>query len=1205
MEFLQRKLNQSSARSDLLSIVRWSLTVGLLTILAACFPSPPEDDESHASFAREAIPTILGRRATGVDEVEVVADIAELLGRDAAVQMLMEDPAYVDHWADAMLDILKVQRHALNDGVNAAQDQTCWGPPTTDNPDPQFAEWVRDHGPTDAGAPTGWNMTDLLRSAILIDDLSVIYKAYLFPLAMRRDGSGGRNAQLAERLSTVYLNRDTTCLRCHNPTFSTSNLTDGSGNVVWQRLHNINGHPEKALFNNYYDSVGAFDNLTPVMRGTVRQPVAGGVGILPWGMNLACATDTDQAGAANNGTLIYTGFRSVSGGGNSVAFGSLDGSVDPDVSLWELERSLDQGVTDLQDGYERFTATSVVLPPDEEAYCEAVDVFASNCTGCHSGGSPSGNLDLSTDPHGELVGVASQAGSSVQATRVVANNTGGSELWSRVSSGTAGYQMPPGGGLSAADESAIEGWINSGAVGVDLANCNTSPIPDVAPDEAFAFLTAANAVDGIWDSVMGYRLTIDHGFPRNKAQRDMLWNLTEYTFLPEDWSLKSVLSKILSSDWFARRAPSLSQLDSAYPMQPILDPWIVANPVDVPNPHASEKHNGKGEQVNRYRVNTLLRSIADALGWEQPRRFRDASYPTTVDEQLGQYRSPTIAGFDDVNFQSLLALEAEVGLCNKTGKAVDSDDYIDLLVDAITQFNSDNPDTPITIGDAYSILKDRLLQDTTIEAVLPPELRSVPDALSEASAIVALFTAGTGSTLTLNSSATDLSTTQLDTKLRESCGSLVKTPQFLLANITPGGYSDNNMPDAPRLTVCLDGEECGYPQACGHWRSTLWSMGTYLACEDRTVRRAQLVYLPLPDDFVFYPREPGIFTPIREPRFDLAVSASDESTMKKDRASLPKAKLKQADFDLQFTLRSATLCPEGLCGFVKKPSVDQCVNDPSAASCRRLVATCDPRDTADINQCGRRRGDIRDSGIHVLWGDGAKVTHANGVMLLRPELPDPKSIREFAAIDTRKTQSKPLNVKQTKALKYDPKQPLERKPVGSRLSSRDLTKLQRKPIGPFSERDLKWRELEAGETLRAGDLVHVPLTARLTLEHRGNRFGTGKPIKQRVEGRRNSGHVLSITGSDISRLLATPTKRGALSPAQLRKAELSGEFQSRAPTKREWARLERLSTKPQSYYVPSTKELYQETQAYEEQHILEHPSLTPEGTDKVSRDDKP
>ena len=151
--------------------------------------------------------------------------------------MLMEDPAYVDHWADAMVDILKVQRHALNDGVNAAQDESCWGPPTTANPEPQFAEWVRDHGPTDAGAPTGWNMTDLLRSAILIDDLSVIYKAYLFPLAMRRDGSNGRSAHLAERLSTVYLNRNTTCLRCHNPTFSTSNLTDGSGNVVWQRLH--------------------------------------------------------------------------------------------------------------------------------------------------------------------------------------------------------------------------------------------------------------------------------------------------------------------------------------------------------------------------------------------------------------------------------------------------------------------------------------------------------------------------------------------------------------------------------------------------------------------------------------------------------------------------------------------------------------------------------------------------------------------------------------------------------------------------------------------------------------------------------------------------------------------------------------------------------------------------------------------------------
>ena len=109
--------------------------------IAGCFPSPPRDDEGHASFAREVIPVLLGRRALGVDEVEVVADVSQLLGRDVAIRMLMKDNAYVDHWADAIIDIIKMQRDP--DGGLSAQDSACWGAPTRANPDPAIAEWGR------------------------------------------------------------------------------------------------------------------------------------------------------------------------------------------------------------------------------------------------------------------------------------------------------------------------------------------------------------------------------------------------------------------------------------------------------------------------------------------------------------------------------------------------------------------------------------------------------------------------------------------------------------------------------------------------------------------------------------------------------------------------------------------------------------------------------------------------------------------------------------------------------------------------------------------------------------------------------------------------------------------------------------------------------------------------------------------------------
>ena len=767
--------------------------------------------------------------------------------------------------------------------------------------------------------------------------------------------------------------------------------------------------------------------------------------------------------------------------------------------------------------------------------------------------------------------------------------------------------MPPGGGLAPADIDAIDDWINSGAVGIDIDQCNTSSVPDVAPDEALAFLTAANAVDGIWESVMGYRLTIDHGFPRNKEQRDMLWNLTEYTFLAEDWSLKAVLTKVLASDWFARRAPSLSQLDSAYPLEAILNPWIAENPLDNPNPTAIQEHNGKGEQVNRYRVNTLLRSIADALGWEEPRRFRDFSYPTTVDEALGQYRSPTIAGFDDVNFQSLLALEAEVGLCDKTGKAVGSDDWIDLLVDAITQFNTDNPDTPITIGDAYSILKDRMIQDTTIQSELPQELDGIADALTEELAVVELFETGTGSPLTMSSSASDLSEAELDDKLRESCGALVKTPQFLLANITPRGYSDNNMPDAPRLNVCLDDQDCSYAEACGYWRSTLWGMGNYIACEDRTVRRAQLIFLPFPGDFTITPIEPGPFTPIWENRLVWPMQDVTPVDIERDRKLTPEPVLKQAEFDLAFQLRSATICPRGMGGFVRKPSVTHCLNKPNAESCRRLVASCDPRDSAGINHCGRPANDVRAEGVHVLWADGAVVQEAEGVTFMRPTVKQQPAGRGAAdlrrndrrLLDINRNVAAPVAATRVRPTLIDPQ---AGKGVGSRLSKIELTRLQKKPVGPLSGRDLRWKRLKKGERLRAGDLVNIPLSGTLTIKHKGSVLTTGKPIKASYDGRAQ-GHVLSITGPSAERLLAEPTKRGALSVAQLREGFLSGEFDSKAPTKQQWERLKRLSVKPQSMYEPDLKERYKKAAAFDDQHILDDPRYTPEGNDRPKQED--
>lgn len=913
----------------------------MTTLVLSCakFPDPEEDDEGHASFAREAIQVLLGRSAHGVDEVEVVADISELYGRDTAVEMMMKDQQFIDHWTNVIMELLNVQRQGTG-GLSAAQDSSCWTEPTRSSPDPAIAEWVRDHGPNDPGAPTPeWNMVDLIQSSILIDDLSPIYRANLFPMAMRIGGVSSRRDAVKDHFLKTYINRNVTCLRCHNPNYSASNKTNGGGDIVWRRLWTISGHPEKALLGDYLDEVAANNRVSKVMRGDIRKPASGGAGTMPWGMAQDCAKDSFDRNARNSSTVTHLGFQPAGSTNYADAgFGSLDGSVNPKVSVWELEDALRQGVADLQDGYQRYSPG----PSADELVCGIVEVFSASCNGCHSGGSPSGGLNLASNPVSNLVNVDTSSGISTNAKRVVAGSTATSELSRRINAGSQPPRMPAvGGPLSATDKAKIDDWIAAGAPDGDPANCTSSDIPEVQPDEAFAFLTASNLVDGIWMSIMGYRLTIDHGYPRNKQQRDALWNLTEYTFVSNDWSLKSVVRKIMDSNWMGRRAPTISQADSAYVLPMLVDPWVEADPVEVPNPAAHEKANGQGELVNRYRVNTVLRKIGYALNWDQPKPFPSAGgyassygYPSPLDENLGQYLSPGIPGFSGVNFQSLLALESETGLCNKSGRALSATDWIDKLVTEVQSFNSANPSSPLTVGEVWSILKDRLIQDTTIEDVLPSALDDVTDAKTEQQALVEFINQGLGTNLTINSSATELNASQLEGKLREGCGIIVKTPDFLLSNITPRGYSDNNMPDPPRINICMEGESCGYAASCSQWRSTLNSMGKYTACEDRSVRESVRFLFPIPNDFVF-------------------------------------------EF---INRRVVELCPRAYCGVIEQ-AINPCLLNPDDCDPVPPVPM-DPDDPEDRIK-GRYPADLHNPGVLSLYANGARVESAQSV-LYRP-----------------------------------------------------------------------------------------------------------------------------------------------------------------------------------------------------------------------------
>jgi hypothetical protein len=212
--------------------------------------------------------------------------------------------------------------------------------------------------------------------------------------------------------------------------------------------------------------------------------------------------------------------------------------------------------------------------------------------------------------------------------------------------------------------------------GVDSLAANHGPILTQQPNkpyaiparQALAYLTATTVAENVWEEVMGEKLTIAHTYPRNLDQRDALKELGEQTFLKSGWSLKTLLVRIMTSDYFNRRSPDLGSGTTAYRLPMILDPWVADDPRSAPPPppiDAKELNNGQGELVHRQTPDGLLYAIATALGWPAPTRFPNGTSFTSPSlvRASGQYINEAEQGRRGVDFQGLLVWESELGQC--------------------------------------------------------------------------------------------------------------------------------------------------------------------------------------------------------------------------------------------------------------------------------------------------------------------------------------------------------------------------------------------------------------------------------------------------------------------------------------------------------------------------------------------------------------
>lgn len=259
-------------------------------------PADGPRDAGDEAFVRRAVPLMWGRHPQSVREVDVLLAMLGDVGREGLIRAMARTPEYRAHWGLALRDAMAVERHGFD--ANGA----CYGRGVRTQPGPELAEYVRDTAPDGDPYGSAWTLGDLFDSALILDDLSPLYRANLVGSLFRalddRDllAAKSQRRKRAERFMQFYLNRRMLCMGCHN----TSNATTDSPDPELDRHWPVEAYFEKALFGEHEGR--AITDLNPYFRrkGVVagyyytyddkdaQRPIDFAKGVTPWGWDESC-----------------------------------------------------------------------------------------------------------------------------------------------------------------------------------------------------------------------------------------------------------------------------------------------------------------------------------------------------------------------------------------------------------------------------------------------------------------------------------------------------------------------------------------------------------------------------------------------------------------------------------------------------------------------------------------------------------------------------------------------------------------------------------------------------------------------------------------------------------------------------------------------------------------------------------------------------
>jgi hypothetical protein len=785
-----------------------------VAFLAAC-PTPPPPappppvveacDAGDEAFVREATLAILGRRPFSEAEVRTgaraIAAITTIDGLDAAdavagrrafARSLARDPAYVERWSGHLMDALFVPRT----GGQALRE--CYGTRARTEDEQALAAFVRDTA-ADDGAIEGDSFTylDLLRSSLVLDDVSPVYRAHLFAMLTRPNFCGNVEPvaqELALRdeiggtFDAAYLDRDPVCLACHNSEFAVTDRDDLAQDRHWPAF----GKLEEAVFGS------SFEVDPKIAHGPLR--VTGFFGAVDFGGMFEVL----------DGALAYC-FNDVTGELSPAS--CIDGALPPcpgsDFGAFCL------GFLDAPfcaaDGTGACLNTPMCVDESFQVFEPATCVdLAVACS----------NPDTLAVFCGDFVSTAYCDESGRRPVPQCPSPAAEGEGEGEAAVGLLPWGADPvcGSFNSTPDDDIadVDGRLASArgkrATVLDLdkalkRGADALAVRGIAiddngaadgPDEAFAALVAMHVVDGVWREIMGSPLTIATHFPRNEAQQQALQALTD-RFVRSHWSLEGLIVDIVTQPLFNLPPPDAG-CGPAFGQPAVFDPWVLAEPEEA------QRNNSAADGVHPLSSRTLLSAAYAALGWPVP---ADAQFPgagvfdeecivatcaelralcadnpgccdelaascggsevldeASLQRGIGVFHGISEKGFRGLDFQARLTWESRFGGCRSPAGP-----------DAITELAARAADRSATVGDAVRALKERLVNEPTFAGDEQPALTALVGDLLRPAALAP----------------------DLEALLRTACGAVLSSPQFQL-----GGIANEGGPSTPLSTTDAD-----------------------------------------------------------------------------------------------------------------------------------------------------------------------------------------------------------------------------------------------------------------------------------------------------------------------------------------------------------------------------------------------------------------